>query len=218
MIRSNRQEGTAGWLWRRLMVLPLCVCLLTSCSARRQVLSVSVSETERLRELLDRKRIDASFADGTRVGGRVQEVQDGLLVVDVKESTDPSPVPLGLQSIPTDQISNAQFTQYKGYKRGLFGTLFALGGLGLGLIFAIELNENTWTKASSTAAAGTTAGLGVLGYFLGRERDKQNVTVEIQTGPLPVAGVTPPAQPAEETDSGTTGPTLQLTPDASGGP
>ena len=168
-------------VWKRIVVLPLCICLLSACgTARNQVLSVRTSETERLRELLDRKRIDASFADGTHVGGRVHEVQDGLLAVDVKESTGPSPVPLGLQRIPMDQISTAQFTQYKGYKRGLFGTLLALGGLGLGLIFAIELNENTWTKASSTAAAGTTAGLGVLGYFLGRERDKQNVTVEIQ--------------------------------------
>ena len=34
MIRLNRQEGTAGWLWRRLIVLPLCVCLLASCSMR----------------------------------------------------------------------------------------------------------------------------------------------------------------------------------------
>ena len=49
-------------------MLPLCVCLLTACSARKQVLSVSVSDTERLRDLLNRKRIDASFADGTQVG------------------------------------------------------------------------------------------------------------------------------------------------------
>ncbi len=116
MTRSNRQEGTVGWRWRRLLVLPLCVCLLTACSARRQVLSVSVSETERLRDLLDRKRIDASFADGTRVGGRVQEVQDGLLMMDVKESNGPRAGLTRLQSIPTDRLSTVQFTRQKGYK------------------------------------------------------------------------------------------------------
>ena len=46
--------------------------------------------------------------------GRVQEVQDGLLMVDVKESSGPSPSGAGLQSIPTDRISTVQFTQHKG--------------------------------------------------------------------------------------------------------
>ena len=32
MIRLNRQEGTAEWLWRRLIVLPLCACLMNACS------------------------------------------------------------------------------------------------------------------------------------------------------------------------------------------
>ena len=72
-------------------MLPLCVCLLTACSARKQVLSVGVSDTERLRDLLNRKRIEVSLADGAQVEGRVREVQDGLLMVDVKESSGPSP-------------------------------------------------------------------------------------------------------------------------------
>ena len=168
-------------VWKRIVVLPLCVCLLSACgTARNQVLSVRTSETERVHDLLSRKRVDAFFADGTHVGGRVQEVQDGLLVVDVKESVGPTPSRTGLQSIPTDRISTVQFTQHKGYKRGLFGTLSALGGLVLGLFFATELNESSWTKTSSAAAVGTTAGAGVLGYFFGRQKDKQNVTVEIQ--------------------------------------
>ena len=50
-------------------------------TARNQVvLPVSASETERLRDLLSGKRIDASFADGAHLRGRVKEIQDGLLV------------------------------------------------------------------------------------------------------------------------------------------
>ena len=179
MIRSNRQEGTAGWLWKRLIVLPLCVCLLTACSARKQVLSVSVSDTERLRDLLNRKRIDASFTDGTQVGGRVREVQDGLLMVDIKESSGPSPSGTGLQSIPTDRISTVRFTQRKGYRRALFGPLFALGGVYLGT-FIISFGRGGWSRSDRAVVIGTSAGAGVLGYFLGRHKDKQNVTVEIQ--------------------------------------
>ena len=178
MIRSNRQEGTAGWLWKRLIVLPLCVCLLTACSARKQVLSVSVSDTERLRDLLIRKRIDASFADGTHLGGRVREVQDGLLMVDVKESVGPRPSGTGLQSIPTDRISTVRFTRHTWYRRALFGPLFALGGLALGTL-VVSFGEG-WSNSDRAVAIVTPAGAGVLGYFLGRQKDKQNVTVEIQ--------------------------------------
>ena len=100
-------------MWRRVIVLPLCVCLLAGCSmrtARNQVLSVRPSETERFqfRDLLSGKRIDASFADGNRLRGRVKEVQDGLLTVDIKKSTGTNPVPRGLQDIPTDRISTVQ--------------------------------------------------------------------------------------------------------------
>ena len=166
-------EESMNEVWKRIVVLPLCVCLLTACSARRQVLSVSVSETEQLRGLLDRKRIDASFADGTRVAGRVQEVQDGLLAVDVKESTGPSPVPLGLQSIPADRISTVRFTRHTWYRSVLFGTLFFLGGWGLGLLIVEETDE---TKLANGVIGGMTA----LGYLWGRNKDKENVTVVIQ--------------------------------------
>ena len=172
-IRTNQQEGMAGSRWKRLIVLPLCVCLLTSCSARKPVLSVSVSDTERLRDLLNRKRIDASLADGAQVEGRVREVQDGLLTVDVKESSGPSSTGAGLHSIPTDRISTVRFTRRKGYRRALFGTLFFLGGWGLGLAIAQETNE-------VKPAYGVIGGMTAFGYFLGRQKDKQNVTVEIQ--------------------------------------
>ena len=162
-------------------MLPLCVCLLTACSARKQVLSVSVSDTERLRDVLIRKRIDASFADGTQVGGRGREVQDGLLMVDVKKSVGPGPSGTGLQSIPTDRISTVRFTQHTRWRRALFGPLFALGGVALGLLIVeAEFSGESWSRSDRAVVIGTPAGAGVLGYFLGRQKDKQNVTVEIQ--------------------------------------
>ncbi len=79
-------------MWNRVIVLPLCACLLAAGSAQgaeNQVLSVGASETERLRDLLSRKRIDAFFADGTHLRGRIKEIQDGFLTVDIKKSTGP---------------------------------------------------------------------------------------------------------------------------------
>lgn len=177
-MRLNRQEETARRRWRRLMVLPLCVCLLTACSARKQVLPVSVSETERLRDLLSRKRIDASFADGTHVDGRVWEVQDGLLVVDVPQSSGPLAGFTRRQSIPTDRLSTIRFTRQKGYKSLLLGTLFFFGGMGLAAGI-IESGEGP-SDGRSAAAIGVWSGMTALGYLWGRNKDKENVTVEIQ--------------------------------------
>ena len=126
ILRLQAQLTGSMSVWKRIVALPLCACLLASCSMRtvrvqNPVLSVGSSETERLRDLLSRKRIDAFFADGTHLEGRVKEVQDGLLTVDIKNSTGTNPVPLGLQDLPTDRISTVHFTHYKGKKRGSSG-------------------------------------------------------------------------------------------------
>ena len=168
-------------MWSRVIVLPLCVCLLAGCSmrtARNQVLSVRPSETERLRDLLSGKRIDASFADGNRLRGRVKEVQDGLLTVDIKKSTGTNPVPRGLQDIPTDRISTVQFTRYKGYKRVLLGVGFFLGGYGLA-VGIIEGREGYSGGTTATAIGGWSA-MTALGYLWGKKKDKKNVTLVIQ--------------------------------------
>jgi hypothetical protein len=147
-------------------------------TARNQVLSVRPSETERLRDLLSGKRIDASFADGNRLRGRVKEVQDGLLRVDIKKTSDPNSLPRGLQDIPTDRISTVQFTRYKGYKRVLLGVGFFLGGYGLA-VGIIEGREGSSGVRTATAIGGWSA-MTALGYLWGKKKDKKNVTLVIQ--------------------------------------
>ena len=169
-------------VWRRVVVLSLCVCLLAAASAQaaeNQVLSVRASETELLRDLLSGKRINAFLADGSYLEGRVQEVQDGLLTVDIKKSTGTNPVPRGLQDLPTDRISTVQFTRYKGYKRVLLGVGFFLGGVGLGGGVA------TATRGDRSGGAYLTVviiaiGIGTLGYLWGKKKDRKNVTLVIQ--------------------------------------
>ena len=175
-------QGPGNYLRRRVVVLPLCVCLLAAGSAQaaeNQVLSVRASETELLRDLLSGKRINASFLDGNRLQGWVKEVQAGLLRVNIKKTSDPNSLPRGLQDIPTDRISTVQFTRYEGNKRALFGTGFSLGGVGLGGGVA------TATRGDRSGGAYLTVviiaiGIGTLGYLWGKKKDRKNVTLVIQ--------------------------------------
>ncbi len=172
-------------MWNRVIVLPLCACLLAAGSAQgaeNQVLSVGASETERLRDLLSRKRIDAFFADGTHLRGQIKEIQDGFLTVDIKKSTGPNPVVRGLQDITTDRISTVQFTWYQGYKSALFGTLFFLGGLGLGWATAVMLSgpRASFTNTEVAVWIGVCGGMTALGALWGQKKDKKNVTLLIR--------------------------------------
>ena len=185
-MQPRRPAAGSVCLWRYVVVLPLCVCLLPACSmrtARNQVLSVRASETERLRDLLSGKRIDASFADGTHLRGRVKEIQDGLLTVDIKNSTGSNPVVRGLQDISTDRISTVQFTRHKGKKRLLFTTLFFGGGFGLALGAVTELEDQP-SRATATGI-GVWSAMTTLGYLWGRKKDKKSVTLVIQQPDAP---------------------------------
>ncbi len=183
-MQPRRPAAGSVCRWRQAVVLSLCVCLPAACSmrvARDQVIPpVSAAETERLRDLLGGKRIDASFADGSRLRGRVKEVQDGFLTVNVNRSAGPNAPLRGLQDIPTERLSAVRFTRYRGHKRVLLGTVFSLGGLGLGAGAQTMVNENEVTATSAAAWIGVWSGMTALGYLWGKKKDKQNVTLVIQ--------------------------------------
>ena len=171
ILKMRAQLAGSVCVWKQVVALPLCICLLASCSmrtARNQVVvPVSASETERLRDLLSGKRIDASLADGAHLRGRVKEIQDGLLVVDIDKSSGPNPAPRGLQDIPTDRISTVQFTRYEGNKRFLYAALFFLGGYGLA-VGIIEGREGYSGVRTATAIGGWSA-MTALGYPAGKK-------------------------------------------------
>ena len=176
-------------VWRQTVVFPLCACLLATGAvqaAQNQVLSVSSSETKWFREMLSGQRINAFLADGTQLRGRVKEVQDGLLTVDIKKSIGPSSVPRGLHDIPMNRLSTVQFTRYKGNKRVLLGTAFTVGGLGLGGGVATATRGDRSGGAYLTVAL-LGIGMGVLGYLWGRNKDKKNITVKLEHPPRSVS-------------------------------
>ena len=69
-MRPNQQEGTAGSLWRRLIVLSLCVCLLPACAARRMPDWTRVQAVPR-----ETKTEVQLHQDKTRPGGKSQKIK-----------------------------------------------------------------------------------------------------------------------------------------------
>ena len=157
-------------------MLQLCLCLLTACgSARKQVVSVHVLDSEQLRDLIIRKQIDAYLADGAQVGGRVEKVGEGLVSLDIEKSSRPA-VPRGVHEIPLDRISTVQFTRYESNSnRVSYATFFCLGG--------IVLAAGLGAGGSAVASTGILLGTGTLGYLWGRNKDKQNITVKLEHPP-----------------------------------
>lgn len=159
------------------VVFLLSVCLLGSGSVEAQdrVLSVEASETERLRNLLSGQRIEASLSDGAYLRGLVQDVQQGLLRLDI-ENGRRSAEPRLIHGIPLVRISTVQFTRYESNRnRVRYASIFAIGG--------IFLTAAVDAGGSMAASSGILAGMGTLGYFWGRTKDKQNITVQIEHPP-----------------------------------
>ena len=169
-----------------MIALSQCVCLLMAGSAlgaETQVLSVSPSETKQLRKLLKGKRIDAIFADGTNLVGRVKKVRDGLILVEIQSSAGPNDATPDLREIPPDRIATVHFTRHKGKWRAFLTTLFSVGGLflGAGIIGDCEGCED----GEPLALAVIWGGMTVLGYLLGMKKDKKAVTLMIEPAGTP---------------------------------
>lgn len=170
-----------GHLWKRIVAVSLCACLPmagTALGAKNEFLSVSASETKQLRKLIKDRRIVAVLADGSNLVGRVEKVRDGLVFLDMQESTRSNTVKSRLQEIPTDQIATMHFTRYRGKWRVGLATLFSFGGFLLGM--AIIGDCEGCQDGEMGVLAGIWGGMTVLGGLLGLKKDKKAVTLEIK--------------------------------------
>ena len=167
-------------VWKGVIVLPLCVCLLAMGSARGdddRILSVSASETERLRDLLSGKRINATLTDGTHLRGRVKEIQDGFLVVGIKKSTGDSPVPHGFQSLTMDRLYNVKFARAGNKRAHLFRKVSSLVGLGL-CVAVVATAGSGWSGSGGSSyqtVAYTGIGTTIFSTLWGRKKGKRKI-------------------------------------------
>jgi hypothetical protein len=145
------------------------------------IVEVKPSDTAKLKELLEKQKIDARLADGTLLKGRVKEVIDGAVVIKIEQSEGPGAMAKGEHSIATDKITEIKIVRYKGSKRVVLATV--LGIAGLAASWAITATEFAGESQNATyggiAVATTAAGIAG-GYAWGRALDKKEVTIVIK--------------------------------------
>jgi hypothetical protein len=145
------------------------------------VIEVSESATAQLKELLEKQKIDAMLVDGTYVKGKVVEVSEGEVVVDVKESSGTTRIGRGEQRIPLRNLGTLYVTARKGNKRYVLIPLMAAGLAGLGLLLSSGDSPEEDDPASDAILPATFAvGGGVMGYVLGRQLDRHEFTLVIK--------------------------------------
>lgn len=181
------QIGTSPW---GKLTVCLVLCLLLGGADRFQaqegkkgkIVEVEVSEADKLKTLLERGKIEGHLKDGTVLNGKVKDLKDEWLVLNIRKTVPPDSFPRGEKSFLIRDFSRIQVTRYEGNARSKAAIILGAAGLGLGLLasateFAGESYNNTY---GSMIIGFTTAGI-VGGYFWGRAFDRKSTLVRLKT-------------------------------------
>ena len=164
MIRLNRQEGTAGWLWRRLIALPLCACLLASCSMRtvrvqNPVLSEAAPTVESATQSWESvafisvvSSVEVNLTAGETITGRFRSADERELVLEQDGL---------LRRVSRAEIQRVILYQGRHAGRG------ALWGLGIGAVTGLFVGINERPKSSDAVVLPVTLVLSGLGLGIG---------------------------------------------------
>ena len=174
--------------WR---LFRLSVCLVSSFllqgpdsaqAQKRKVVEVKASEVDRLEGLLRKGTIKGRLKDGTVLTGKVRDLRDEWLVLNMRKTVPPGVFPRGEQSLLIRDFSRIQVTRYEGNARIKASTILGAVGLGLGLLVsATEFAGESFNKTYGSMMFGFTAAGAVGGYFLGRELDKKSTLIKLKT-------------------------------------
>ena len=173
MKRRSQHEGTGRRFWNRVIILPLCTCLVIACGVTNPVWSADASGDKRLHKLFRGQQVNATLKNpGGYLEGRVEKVFNGLATVDVEKSTDLGSIPLGLQEVPIDRLSTVRWRQGSKY-RVILTTVGVLGGLVAGLWVG-------WEEGNNLPLVLFPALGGTLGHFSGKGLDQRQIIFESQ--------------------------------------
>ena len=152
--------------------MPLCVCLALASSLTHPVSSAGASKDDRLQDQLQGHEVQVAFKGHGFMEGQVLDVQDNALKVDVTKSFNPGLISTGIQDIPIERISTVRWTA--GSKnRKIFFTVGLMTGIVGGLWMAGSEGSLSGTKV--LGLIGSTAGGGLLGYFVGSRMDQKSI-------------------------------------------
>ena len=120
------------------------------------------------------KHVSIALWDGGAVAGRVREVQEDALLIEVSKSTDPVAYPKGPLRVPRAKLHVLDL-HGKGHRNRMLGTAlgFAAGAAGA---FAAG---GGMSGDRPGAALSVLAGVTVAGYALGNAADRNTTTIRI---------------------------------------
>ena len=190
---SSLTRSNGGWL-RKITAPRMIPCLLA------QVLIVSFCIPQTLeagkqirrqlawdalpRVLNGAKKVTIILSEGGAVRSDAVSVLDNSIQLHrITLATDPKRFPGGSEtSIARGSVKELRVERIEGKSRGL-GLLL---GAGAGLAFPIAVGFRGWGELSRSAAVGRMVGMvaapvggGVLGYFLGKQLDRQTTIVTV---------------------------------------
>ncbi len=157
--------------------------LLLCWPASSETVEVMASDTNQLRALLENQNVEAMLTDSTYLRGRVRDVRQSSIVLQVRGSRGPGQPGKGRSEVATDRFSTFQITRVKGSKR--FSLLAAFAGAGFVAGFFGGLESDFETATGKTAVIALPIAGGVGGYLLGRKLDRQPLTVVIKKANQP---------------------------------
>jgi hypothetical protein len=142
---------------------------------------LQAGDTAQLKKLIEGKRIEAIFTNGSRARGRVKQVSDGSVTLDVERSEGQPALAKGQHTLQTTNFSTITITKRKGKMRAILGTALGFAGLGFAaLVVATEFEGESWNETYAAITVASIALGAVAGYFWGRSKDKKQITIVIK--------------------------------------
>ncbi|MDE2963681.1 MAG: hypothetical protein OXU26_07195 [Acidobacteriota bacterium] len=177
---------TNSW---RLFGLLACLFLLFQLwgpysvqAQERKVVEVGVSDSDRLKGLLSKGTIEGRLMDGTVLSGKVKDLRDEWLVLNIRKTVPLGSFPKGEKSLLIRDFSRIQVTRYEGNARTKASIILGAAGFGLGLLAsATEFAGESFNRTYGSMILGFTAAGTVGGYFWGRAFDKKSTLVKLRT-------------------------------------
>ena len=165
------------------LVLPFQLPYPDSVQAQEsKVVEVKASDLDRLERLLSKGAIEGRLKDGTVLSGKVKDLRDEWLVLNIRKTVPPDVFPKGEKSLLIRDFSRIQVTRYEGNARIKASMILGAAGFGLGLLAsATEFAGESFNETYGSMIFGFTAAGAVGGYFWGRAFDKKSTLVKLKT-------------------------------------
>ncbi|MEP7355170.1 MAG: hypothetical protein ABI824_18220 [Acidobacteriota bacterium] len=130
-----------------------------------------------LASLIVTQKVELTLKDGSKVRGEAIAVREETLLVDVARSSGATHYNRGSGEIPRNSITLIQVQKTGGaWGRRLGTTVGLLVGFGVGGNAAFHTNS---AGAGTAVFVGIAAGIGVLGYYVGRSLDTRETQITI---------------------------------------